>query len=256
MVKERFTRGGCIIIPHICPLVVHGLQMLIFWESRLVFLATPKAGSTAVEAALEGLANVAVQRPAALKHADLRTYRQHIEPWLHSVTGDRFTTVALMREPVGWLRSWYRFRLRDDDEDPEHPMTGISFAQFADAYARNVLLVSPSTLLATLRTIANLWRQAQQSHNAQEIARQAGALYDKFVGFIGDLDDIGRHLTQTRQAFDGACNKLSSGRGNLVRQTERLRELGVKPGKSIPAGWKEKAGADDADTPVLPEGHA
>lgn len=127
---------------------------------------------------------------------------------------------------------------------------------FADAYARNVLLVSPSTLLATLRTIANLWRQAQQSHNAQEIARQAGALYDKFVGFIGDLDDIGRHLTQTRQAFDGACNKLSSGRGNLVRQTERLRELGVKPGKSIPAGWKEKAGADDADTPVLPEGHA
>lgn len=110
--------------------------MLIFWESRLVFLATPKAGSTAVEAALEGLANVAVQRPAALKHADLRTYRQHIEPWLHSVTGERFTTVALMREPVGWLRSWYRFRLRDDDEDPDHPMTGISFAQFAEAYVR------------------------------------------------------------------------------------------------------------------------
>lgn len=110
--------------------------MLIFWESRLVFLATPKAGSTAVEAALEGLANVAVQRPAALKHADLRTYRQHIEPWLHSVTGDRFTTVALMREPVGWLRSWYRFRLRDDDEDPDHPMIGVSFAQFADAYAQ------------------------------------------------------------------------------------------------------------------------
>lgn len=110
--------------------------MLIFWESRLVFLATPKAGSTAIEAALEGLANVAVQRPAALKHADLRTYRQHIEPWLHSVTGDRFTTIALMREPVGWLRSWYRFRLRDDDEDPDHPMIGVSFAQFAKAYTQ------------------------------------------------------------------------------------------------------------------------
>ena len=62
--------------------------MLIFWESRLVFLATPKAGSTAVEAALEALANVAVQRPAVLKHADLRTYRRHIEPWLHSARGD------------------------------------------------------------------------------------------------------------------------------------------------------------------------
>jgi hypothetical protein len=112
------------------------MTMLIFWESRLVFLATPKAGSTAVEAALEALANVAVQRPAALKHADLATYQRHIAPWLHSATGDHFTTVALMREPLDWLRSWYRFRLRDDDEDPDHAMTGISFADFAAHYAR------------------------------------------------------------------------------------------------------------------------
>lgn len=110
--------------------------MLIFWESRLVFLATPKAGSTAIEAALEALANVAVQRPAALKHADLATYQRHIAPWLHSATGDHFTTVALMREPLDWLRSWYRFRQRDDDEDPDHAMTGISFADFAAHYAR------------------------------------------------------------------------------------------------------------------------
>ncbi|SIQ25293.1 hypothetical protein SAMN05421641_105100 [Paracoccus thiocyanatus] len=109
--------------------------MLIFWEKRLVFLATPKAGSTAIETALEPLANVAVQRPAELKHADLRSYRRHIAPWLHSVTGDTFTTIALMREPIGWLRSWYRFRLRDDDEDPDHPMIGVSFADFAGAYA-------------------------------------------------------------------------------------------------------------------------
>lgn len=109
--------------------------MLIFWERRLVFLATPKAGSTAVEAALEALANVAVQRPAALKHADLRTYRRHIEPWLQSATGDRFTTAALMREPIDWLRSWYRFRLRDDFDDPGHAMAGMSFAEFAGIYA-------------------------------------------------------------------------------------------------------------------------
>jgi len=108
--------------------------MLIFWERRLVFLATPKAGSTAVETALEPLANVAVRRPAELKHADLRSYRRHIEPWLHSATGKEFTTVALMREPVDWLRSWYRFRLRDDDEDPRHAMAGLSFADFARAY--------------------------------------------------------------------------------------------------------------------------
>ncbi|MFH5775673.1 hypothetical protein ACHFJ0_15585 [Paracoccus sp. NGMCC 1.201697] len=109
--------------------------MLIFWEKRLVFLATPKAGSTAVEAALESLANVAVQRPAELKHTDLGSYRRHIEPWLHQMTGDRFTTVALMREPIGWLRSWYRFRHRDDIDDPDHAMDGVTFSQFAQSYA-------------------------------------------------------------------------------------------------------------------------
>lgn len=109
--------------------------MLIFWERRLVFLATPKAGSTAIEAALEGLANLAVQRPAELKHTDFRTYRQFIAPWLQSVTGDAFTTVALMREPLSWLQSWYRFRQRDDQDDPDHAMTDVSFAEFARSYA-------------------------------------------------------------------------------------------------------------------------
>lgn len=107
--------------------------MLIFWERRLVFLATPKAGSTAIETALEPLASLAVRRPAALKHTDLRHYRSHIAPWLHSVTGDHFTTIALMREPLDWLRSWYRFRLRDDSEAAEHEMTGLDFAGFARA---------------------------------------------------------------------------------------------------------------------------
>lgn len=109
--------------------------MLIFWEKRLVFLATPKAGSTAVEAALDALANVAVQRPSDLKHTDLHAYRSHIQPWLHAATGDTFTTVALMREPIDWLRSWYRFRLRDDIDDPDHAMVGVKFADFAHDYA-------------------------------------------------------------------------------------------------------------------------
>lgn len=108
--------------------------MLIFWEKRLIFLATPKAGSTAIEAALVSLANVAVQRPAELKHTDLATCRSHIAPWLHAATGDHFTTVALMREPLGWLQSWFRFRLRDDIDDPDHAMAGMGFADFAQAY--------------------------------------------------------------------------------------------------------------------------
>lgn len=109
--------------------------MLIFWDHRLVFLATPKAGSTAVELALESLASAAIQRPAALKHTDIAAYRRHVGPWLHAQTGEEFATVALMREPVEWLRSWYRFRQRDDHDDPLHPMEGVSFARFARDYA-------------------------------------------------------------------------------------------------------------------------
>lgn len=113
----------------------NGAIMLIFWDRRLVFLATPKAGSTAVEVALESLASVSIQRPAALKHTDIGAYRRHVGPWLRARTGEDFTTVALMREPVEWLRSWYRFRLRDDHDDPLHRMEGVSFARFACDYA-------------------------------------------------------------------------------------------------------------------------
>ncbi|MFD1882785.1 hypothetical protein [Paracoccus pacificus] len=109
--------------------------MLIFWDKRLVFLATPKAGSTAVEVALESLACASVQRPAALKHTTARSYRDHIAPWLGLAAGGEFTTVALMREPIDWLRSWYRFRLRDDNDDPAHSMAGISFDDFVGLHA-------------------------------------------------------------------------------------------------------------------------
>ncbi len=108
--------------------------MLIFWDQKLVFLATPKAGSTAIEVALESLASASLLRPAALKHTDIAGYRKFVGPWLHAQSGHTFTTVALMREPVEWLRSWYRFKLRDDD-DPRHAMDGISFADFATRYA-------------------------------------------------------------------------------------------------------------------------
>ncbi|ETD84546.1 hypothetical protein ACTTAL_08950 [Rhodobacter capsulatus] len=114
--------------------------MLIFWEQRLVFLATPKAGSTAVEVALESLASVSMQRPAPMKHMSATDYHQVLAPWLAARAGAPFTTVALMREPIGWLRSWYRFRTRDDMEDPDHPMAGRSF----DAFAQDYMAPTPS----------------------------------------------------------------------------------------------------------------
>lgn len=108
--------------------------MLIFFDRRLVFLATPKAGSTAIEAALDSLANLAIARPEPLKHTSLAEFERHIRPWLEAKTGGApFTTIALMREPLDWVRSWYRFRRRDDDDDPDHPMAGLDFEGFARA---------------------------------------------------------------------------------------------------------------------------
>jgi DNA recombination protein RmuC len=102
------------------------------------------------------------------------------------------------------------------------------------AWDRKIVLVSPSTLLATLRTIASVWKQEKQNANAIEIARQAGDLYDKFVGFLEDMASIEKNLDQTKKVYDGAMNKLKDGSGNLIRRTEKLRELGVKSEKNIP----------------------
>ncbi len=103
-----------------------------------------------------------------------------------------------------------------------------------DAWQRNVLLVSPSTLLFVVRTVAQLWRQEQQTRNAQEIAKRGAALYDKFVGFVTDMDTLGQRLQQANKVYDDSIKKLSSGSGSLVRQAEMLRELGVKPSKRVP----------------------
>jgi DNA recombination protein RmuC len=103
-----------------------------------------------------------------------------------------------------------------------------------DAWEKNVLLVSPSTLLFVVRTVAHLWRQEQQSRNAQEIASQGGKLYDKLVGFVEDLENLGTKLKQAQSAYDGAYNKFSGGRGNVIRQAEQLKNLGVKPTKHLP----------------------
>ena len=103
-----------------------------------------------------------------------------------------------------------------------------------EAYDRGIILVSPSTLMATLRTIKNLWRYADQNRNAQLIADKAGALYDQFALHVEALEDIGKHLDRSKDAWDTAHKRLSSGRGNLVRRTEELKQLGAKTKKSLP----------------------
>jgi hypothetical protein len=108
--------------------------MLVFWDQRLVFLATPKAGSTAVEAALESLSVLAVTRPAALKHTSVRDYHRFVRPYLQAAAGGDFTVVALMRAPLDWLGSWYRFGQKDALPDTAHSTHGISFDTFVQGW--------------------------------------------------------------------------------------------------------------------------
>ncbi len=111
---------------------------------------------------------------------------------------------------------------------------------FSYAWDRKVVIVSPSTLLATLRTISSIWQQENQTRNAIEIARQGGALYDKFVGFIADMETIGKNLTTTQKTYELAMNKLQSGSGNLVRRAENIRKLGAKATKDLPREMLEE----------------
>ena len=111
------------------------------------------------------------------------------------------------------------------DQDPE---------MMRDAYDRGIILVSPSTLMVTLRTIKSLWRYADQSRNAQVIADKAGGLYDQFVRYIESLEEVGKHISKSQEAWDTAHKRLSTGKGNLIRRTEELKKLGAKAKKSLP----------------------
>lgn len=115
---------------------------------------------------------------------------------------------------------------------------------FEEAFRHHVILTSPSTLLATLRTIEHTWRVERQNETARIIVDEAGKLYDKFEGFVADLQDVGSRLKQAQSAYDGAIGKLSTGRGNLVGRVEKLRGLGLKVKKELPKELVESAVAE------------
>ncbi len=104
---------------------------------------------------------------------------------------------------------------------------------FSDAWDKRVVIVSPSTLLATLRTIASIWKQERQNRNVLEIARLSGAMYDKFVGFVNDMESIGKNIKQSQSAYDSAINKLTEGNGNLTKTAEKIKSLGAKANKQL-----------------------
>jgi len=109
---------------------------------------------------------------------------------------------------------------------------------FAYAWEKKIVIVSPTTLLATLRTISSIWKQENQTKNAQEIARLSGALYDKFIGFAEDMAKIKANIDRTSNSYDDAMKKMKDGSGNIIRTAEKIKELGAKTGnKMLPPGF-------------------
>ena len=119
---------------------------------------------------------------------------------------------------------------------------------FQECFDKRIMLAGPSTLLATLRTVANLWRNEQQNQNALAIAEEGGRLYDKFVGFVQTLEGVGKNMAQAQSQFQAACKQLSQGKGNLVSRAEKLRALGVKAGKRL-----DKNLVENSQTASLPD---
>mgnify|MGYP003606806693 FL=1 len=111
--------------------------------------------------------------------------------------------------------------------------TSTEDSLFKVAFENNIMIVSPSTLYVTLRTIENIWRNERQNENAQLISKKAADLYDKFAGFVADIEEIGLNINKTQKAYDSAMNKLSLGNGNLIKRAEEFTDLGVKPKKQI-----------------------
>ncbi len=179
----------------------------------------------------------AARRSELAKHVE--SVRRHVEelskknyPALHGIRTLDFVLMFVPVEPAFILAAREKQEL------------------FLEAIKRNVMIVSPTTLLISLRTIASIWRYEHQNRNAQELARQCAALYDKFVGFVSDLEEIGKKIDAARKSYDDAYAKLKGGKGNLIRQAERIRELGVKPGKMLPSHLTDVSLDDSPDSDV------
>ena len=115
---------------------------------------------------------------------------------------------------------------------------------YSKAFEKNIVIVTPSTLLATLRTIDSMWTNQKQQENAFEIARQAGALYDKFEGFVADLIKIGKKIDESKVEYGAAMNKLVDGKGNLIVSVEKLKKMGAKAKKALPENVLKRAEND------------
>lgn len=175
----------------------------------------------------EGARDAALERHIASMRTHIRDLAQRNYQSLYGLNSLDFTVMFVPIEPAFMLALAHEGNL------------------WQEAWDRNVLLVSRTTLLFVLRTVAQLWRQEQQTRNVQEIVRRGGELYDKLAAFAKDLTDVGKSLEAARQSYDDAYKKLAQGKGNAIRQAEMLKSLGVKPTKSLPLSLVEQATEED-----------
>jgi DNA recombination protein RmuC len=115
------------------------------------------------------------------------------------------------------------------------------------AYSKRILFISPTNLIAALKMIADLWKREYQNQNALDIADRGAALYDKFVGFVDSLQSIGIHIDRTQKSYNAAMGQLKEGRGNLIGQAEKLRDLGVKTKKNLPPSMLNEAPEEESE---------
>lgn len=173
------------------------------------------------------------QRAVYLK-AHLNSIKKHIEQLseknyqdLYDIESPDFVLLFIPIEPA------FAIALNEDN------------TLYNKAFEKNIVIVTPSTLLATLRTVDSMWNNEKQQQNAIEIARQAGALYDKFEGLVKDLTGVGKKLDDAKKDYSSAMNKLVEGRGNLITSVEKIKKLGAKAKKSLPENIVKRANNDD-----------
>lgn len=206
--------------------------MLVFWERRLVFLATPKTGSTAIETALESLAAIPVMRPPLLKHTNVHRYRRFIGPYLKAASGDDFQTVALMREPRDWLGSWFRYRTREAVEAGKGTR-GMSFGDFVTSYAAD-----PQPAFADVGSQERFLRP-RNGEGVDHLFRYEDI--DAFVAFLEDRLDCAITLPRLNVSPPGALDLSAEAEALLHRACardfdiyNRLSPTGAAPSWSDP----------------------
>jgi len=171
-------------------------------------------------------------RPQFLK-AHVNSIRKHVDQLsdkkyedLYDIQSPDFVLMFIPIEPA------FAIAINDDN------------SLYNKAFEKNIVIVTPSTLLATLRTIDTMWNNEKQQQNAIEIARQAGALYDKFEGLVSDLTGVGKKIDDAKKDYSSAMNKLVEGRGNLISSVQKLKKLGAKAKKSLPEAIVKRAKSD------------